>query len=640
MRPFKEWATRVLVFSCLAAAIPSARLFAVDYYVDFEDGLDTNNGLSTSTAWRHAPGDSNATGNAGSVSLVPGDAVTLKGGVAYRGSIRVGASGAQGNPIRYKGDGWGEQKAILDGSDILEGTWTQCTSAADCGGNPHWPDIYYVDAPEGFSFFTPLYEDDEFLWFSQDPNPADPFYYDRREEFTTVPFGDPSIAITRTSLMDPRTFTQSDSNYWARAYVQVWRIQDVVTVREIASFDPASDTIHYDDIGGDLYTDRDEYYSLLNHVSLIDRPGEYCFDGEKIYVWPRSSEHPALHQYTVARRGVGFNISGCSNIVIEGFTIRKQFGDFRDYSGGIGVLNGTGTASGLSVRRNVITRLRSMEGQGAVQLSSVSGVLIDGNRITENQRNSGMLCRGSDIVVTGNTVTRVGRVGIWFMGVTRGQIVNNKVFGVKGSHGNGVSVYQNSQDVLVFGNHIFDSPSAFTAEASANLSVVNNIIDGGDDSNTVNFWYGMTGANAFLGNVLVRNSRNLALAVGATTVVINNVIDGGGAEVVTRRNNVYTGLSWDQAERYGWSLAEGELVQEDLNAIFVDPENGDFHLREGSPAIDSGVDVGPYLPTDVFPDFDFGVDMGGNRRPQGAAWDIGPYELVRKACVGSWRLYY
>jgi hypothetical protein len=82
------------------------------YYVDFESGQDSNSG-SISSPWKHAPGDRNATGSAASATLVPGDTVSFRGGVTYRGCIKVRADGAAGSPITFSGSGWGPGQATL-----------------------------------------------------------------------------------------------------------------------------------------------------------------------------------------------------------------------------------------------------------------------------------------------------------------------------------------------------------------------------------------------------------------------------------------------------------------------------------------------------------------------------------------------
>ena len=59
------------------------------FYIDFAEGEDSNSGTSASQPWKHAPGDSAATGNAVRTVLVAGDTVRFKAGVPYRGTIAV-----------------------------------------------------------------------------------------------------------------------------------------------------------------------------------------------------------------------------------------------------------------------------------------------------------------------------------------------------------------------------------------------------------------------------------------------------------------------------------------------------------------------------------------------------------------------
>ncbi len=60
-----------------------------------------------------------------------------------------------------------------------------------------------------------------------------------------------------------------------------------------------------------------------------------------------------------------------------------------------------------------------------------------------------------------------------------------------------------------------------------------------------------------------------------------------------------------------------------------------FQLIENSPAIDSGIDIGPYLNEviSLFPDFDFSRDKNGIKRPQGEGWDLGAFEYCNGACT-------
>jgi len=152
------------------------------YYVDFAGGSDTSDGKSQATAFQHAPGDSNATGNAAKVTLAPGDVVVLKGGVEYDGAIAIAKSGTAQAPIVLEGgaqQGWGSGSAIVDGQTtrtigisvtsasyvIVEGfevrNFSKSTSSTgisiDGGGSDtvvgnRLHDIYYATNPGGTSW--------------------------------------------------------------------------------------------------------------------------------------------------------------------------------------------------------------------------------------------------------------------------------------------------------------------------------------------------------------------------------------------------------------------------------------------------------------------------------------------------------
>lgn len=90
----------------------------IAYYVDFDGGADTNDGLTPGTAWKHCPGDDTATGIARATGLAQGNVIRFKGGVRYRGTIRLAFSGAVNAPVVYDGNSsgnWGAGKAVLDG---------------------------------------------------------------------------------------------------------------------------------------------------------------------------------------------------------------------------------------------------------------------------------------------------------------------------------------------------------------------------------------------------------------------------------------------------------------------------------------------------------------------------------------------
>lgn len=108
----------VLVGTCVDSV-------AATYYVDYATGNDANAGTSTSTPFKHCPGDTAATGNASRI-LAAGDTVVFHGGVRYDvasgATIRANSSGSAGSPITYlsghlASPQWGTNPAVINGTN-------------------------------------------------------------------------------------------------------------------------------------------------------------------------------------------------------------------------------------------------------------------------------------------------------------------------------------------------------------------------------------------------------------------------------------------------------------------------------------------------------------------------------------------
>lgn len=635
-----------LVNNCKANFPPAISGCSAAYYVDFVGGSDANNGTSPAAAWKHCPGDTNAGGAPAAAALRPGDMVAFRGGVLYRGSITLQNSGSEEKPVVFKGDcaGWGSGTAVLDGSEQLTG-WAPCASAVSCGGNPNWANIHYATIPATYNatpFTANLHENGQFLWVAQEPDQSDPYFWDEIKNFYVLNTG----VMTATSLVDAAVFNQADPNYWNNSSVALWINPNIVVVRDILSYDPAAHRITYDDVGGGgVYSDRESRYSIFNSIHALDRAGEYYInpaangDGSHtVYLWPNNPVNLAAG-ITVSARTVGIDIGAESNIIIEGFTVQKYSGD--GLTDGVGIGN-TSRAhmdrSNIIIRNNEIRHNRhgTSSGYGGIYLSNCSECLVKNNTIVENVRHSGIfLAGGSCSVVSNNTVTRAGSTSIRFYGVTLSQIVDNTVSESNGSHANGITLYLSCNTVLVARNRVLDSGSPITFQDSGNLFFIRNLIDANNRDSNVNEWppaqtSGTYSFIVFVNNTLVRNNRNASLNIGNyggyPYISINNIIDGGGSHAGIQRDyNIYTGLSWNQAPDYGWSLTAHESVVTDMNALFVDADNGDFNLTGGSPAIGAGTDITPYLPRESFPYFDYWHDMDGNAVSPGTI-DIGAFE--------------
>lgn len=115
----------LMILNLLFLLIASTAM-ATTYYIDYINGSDLNNGTSTLSPFKHAPGDSRASGNA-QITLTPGNIVIFKGGVTYAligGYLLANGDGTAGNEIIYRSGHllspqWGTTRAVIDGSGMV-----------------------------------------------------------------------------------------------------------------------------------------------------------------------------------------------------------------------------------------------------------------------------------------------------------------------------------------------------------------------------------------------------------------------------------------------------------------------------------------------------------------------------------------
>jgi len=95
---------------------------------------------------------------------------------------------------------------------------------------------------------------------------------------------------------------------------------------------------------------------------------------------------------------------------------------------------------------------------------------------------------------------------------------------------------------------------------------------------------------------------------------INKILDDGfdSRRVTALHNNVSGGIPWNDGDGNGTRTSQGNI---DTDPSFVDPDNADFRLMEGSPSIDTGL-------LEDAPD----EDINGVPRPQGEGVDMGAHE--------------
>lgn len=625
---------------------------AATYYVDFDQGNDANNGLSQTAAWKHAPGDPQAGGQPAATQLQGGDVVQFKGGVVYRGSVAINASGAEGARIHYKGAGWGEQPAVVDGSDLITG-WQACQSPADAGGADSYRNLFYATIPADRSpFLLNLHEidpktgEDQGLFIAQSPTPEDPFFFDRREGMHPVKHEN----LTLNSLAAPDFFTQSDPDYWAGASILVWVNPNATVRQEIQEYIPAENRVVFTEALGKnaIYPDgRDQFFAIYNHPTAIDAPGEYAVlppgaDGQrKVVLWPRNRDN-LDGRISGSVRKTGFDTGDHSHLEISGFEIRKHAGEaLRDGSAILAYGGHSARLVDVVIRDNYIhSNKHATKGYGGIYGHGLQHSLIENNRVHRNPVHAGIFIAGcEDTIVRGNDIQHTGKTALRLYGCRRTQVVGNRLENIYATHANGITLYLGCYDVLVANNFVVKASTPITHQSSANLYFINNVTDGQDLYRNVNEWPVKqsgpvtTGRVVYLNNTFTNAAKDSSLSLGEDDdneyIVINNILDGMSFDtkhkpkLTLHEYNLFLGRNFVQTEKYGWTDGVGETTSNaPLSAIFVDPDNYNFRLKPGSPAIGAGIDVSQYWPTETFPDFDFGADITGAKRTD---WSLGAY---------------
>ncbi|MBI2506193.1 MAG: right-handed parallel beta-helix repeat-containing protein [Candidatus Latescibacteria bacterium] len=205
-------------------------------------------------------------------------------------------------------------------------------------------------------------------------------------------------------------------------------------------------------------------------------------------------------------------------------------------------------------------------------------------------------------------------------------------------------------DALISGNVVHDIGAFGVSRQSGRVHGIYLSFPSGEvcTNNIVyhNVGWGIHGYHAFSGatvasNLVFNNGRAGILIAAASPsdgnpngviandcLVANNIcvhnsgsgIEEGGNGYVGNRNRYLNNCVFGNA-RGGILTAGGARSQDTVSANpqLVDYQadgTGDYHLASGSPCIDAGTDLGAPA-----------TDLDGNPRPQGAGYDIGPYEF-------------
>ncbi len=257
-----------------------------------------------------------------------------------------------------------------------------------------------------------------------------------------------------------------------------------------------------------------------------------------------------------------------------------------------------------------------------VSYNTVENVCISGSQ-------EGISFSGVDnFIISYNTVNCVNKEGIDAKsGCSHGAISRNIVYAYDqiGIYVDAYDLYNSHIDVFentIYGDYTGISLATEKGGNLYNISVFNNLVltkAHGFQINNQSLGSNMKRNISVLNNVFYQNSVGVFITDQASHyenfTIRNNIFN-------TTRNQIFFATMNESDATIDHNLFAGEspIYGENAtlgNPLFRDPQNGDFHLRESSPAIDNGSSVNAPL-----------LDYDGNTRPYGDGWDIGAFEFM------------
>jgi hypothetical protein len=622
---------KLLLILCIACAAG-----ATNYYIDYDGGSDAANGTSTSSPWKHAPGDANATGNA-NMTPTTGDSLFLKGGVTYYGKITGNASG-----ISYIGNKWGTGRAIVDASTIISGVWTKCASANECDTNPNYDSIWYIDLQDiPNAIEANLCEDDTMVWLSQSTTPDDPLFYALETDFF-IP-----DAINTTGLRDGVLETIGGSSLPGAILFHYGQAGATATYSysRVTSF-VYPDSITYTALAGLPAQGASARYTLGNKARWIKK-GNYAITENasgvcRCWIWPYSNNpNNSLITYTKTTGDYCMKIQAKQNVTVKNIIFQK--------SGGF--TTGEGVGIYVQTSKNVLIdsckswhhRYGDYGGYGGFYFLTDTSLTLSHSSAAINQSHRGIYAASCyDITFENDTAFRVGQTSITFHTCKKGKIVSCVSRNCDGSHANAISVYLGCDTILLAYNKIDNKGCGIALQSGGNMTVYSNVVDGvGLAANLLVSWSSnLTGINRAINNTLVHStSSHIGLDLSDTVTsdsifVLNNITDGEDVKTGNYRGSheAFIGLLWTQQKAYGFHPRIGDIIDSSGNtyvaetpdSCLIDYTGGDYSIDDTKLTYKTGADITSSLPT-YWTGFNWNLDVDGNYRDITAP-SIGAYE--------------
>jgi parallel beta-helix repeat protein len=353
--------------------------------------------------------------------------------------------------------------------------------------------------------------------------------------------------------------------------------------------------------------------------TVLVSPGFYAenidFLGKAITV--TSSDGPDVTTIDGGQLGpvVAFHSGEGASSVVSGFTLQDGVGisTYGYDGGGISIENSSPT-----VATNTIQGNSANSGSGGGISVQNGSPRIEHNSILENAATFGggiyvLGSAGTRVIgnlIIGNTAAAGG--GIEFFGSGYVLVQNNIFHANSADQGGGIAIVNEADEVIV--DNLFAANQAQSGSeiyssiptSEKGFRIINNTIVGDDTGADAAVVADGFNTNAVIGN-------NVIFAVSSQTALLCNPVYHDGPPIVGF-NDVFsqTGTAY-AGSCAGMSGTKGNISN---NPEFGSPQNGNFKLSAGSPAINAGHNLNSLPKT----------DLAGKPRVVGGVVDMGAYE--------------
>src|SRR5262245_43905647 len=381
-------------------------------------------------------------------------------------------------------------------------------------------------------------------------------------------------------------------------------------------------------------SDRPTIQSAINDAIDSDRvlvaPGTYFenidFKGKAITVTSESGAEVTFIDGMNEGSVVSFISGEGRDSALNGFTVQNgnvNSGIF--VGGGIVVRNSSPT-----ITNNRIMNNRAVNDGGGIVVQN-SSPTITNNMITNNNacRGSGIGVLGGSPLVQQNTITNnfndlcVGGSGggIFIQGQGSAEILDNIISNNRTGAGGGINM-ENAEAPIIKRNTIKGNigigPGGGVYARVSKALIVQNVITGNNTTYGAGIYLWVTNSAMLVNNTIADNNADNANGSGVfvesgpgVAELTNNIIIGKPGQSafhcsaflpptppIIRSNNTFS----PGGPAYGGTCSDMTGTNGNISAdpLFADPTQGDFHLQQGHPSIDSGDNQAPnLLETDI-----------------------------------------